>query len=848
MDTFSLPWKIDRGSLNFERPPPQDSGETPSSGSQPLHRKGGRHQISFDIPPEAYGTWLSPWISFPLKWAASLGTVSALVVGYALSLQVVAIGNVTSIGCYGVAILVDYLLQLFCAMLNRFSVEHLVARKQADNRRAARANLADGGETGQAVATSISNVGNEPLLCPDGVVAMVAVGYREDEAAWADCLRSLRKQTLKARMIITVVDGNAPEDMPMANAFAEVFKDANARIVDLPLLLSAEHRRIYETLEEKRRELGPKAASLSFRATAWRWLLGTYTPEQKFAHQVAYSAAVDLVLQWKEDLHLTDDLDAICFTQPHGHKRTAMFTGFCMAMQVFHITDGIFTTDSDTLVEKHALDELLCLLRSDDTLGGVTGEVKIWNAGTSWLTRICMVRYWMAFNVERGCQSIWRCVACLSGPMAMYRVRDLNNILGRWNVQEFGGVETTFGDDRHMTNQLLATGRRTRHTHRTWCDSESPEKFVRFIRQQTRWSKSYFHEVFWFPAQYVLHSWWLLFEAVKQAMFPFILMGTLFHMFFTPTSPWRPLVWFGTIILAAFLKALVACIVARDPWMLAFVGYGFVYFFGLLPTKVWALCTLKKNAWGTSARSAGELKKGESFRTRSFHVGYLCLWFAMLSTGLSYYIAGILKNDLFLLMILIAVSPSIAVYVDDWPAFWRAVFTCGGVLCALHPATLAKRFVAARGNERRRKAAATRDREKTSSRASIDRPLPRTFGGVAPNPLLASHDRHARPASGADADSASSTSSSPSSLSPPRGGGEEANMGRMLDDEGRELASQTIETRKRNDSRLGRLNNGLQTLIKQGQDALAATYNADTNDNSEDEMEAQKSGHFKERL
>lgn len=73
-------------------------------------------------------------------------------------------------------------------------------------------------------------------------------------------------------------------------------------------------------------------------------------------------------------------------------------------------------------------------------------------------------------------------------------------------------------------------------------------------------------------------------------------------------------------------------------------------------------------------------------------------------------------------------------------------------------------------------------------------------------------------------------------------------MGRMLDDEGRELASQTIETRKRNDSRLGRLNNGLQTLIKQGQDALAATYNADTNDNSEDEMEAQKSGHFKERL
>lgn len=412
---------------------------------------------------------------FFVKVILSFGTLTALIVGYALAIRAVTIGSVTSIGCYGLAIIADYLIQLAGAFANRRDVNSIVRKRQAHNKEEIKALREDLSERGQV----IDDKNFESLLCPDGSVSVAVVGYREDETAWRDCLRSLQKQTLKPRAIVAVVDGNEEADSHMADAFLQEFSGRSARVIALPSLLSAQHRHDYaEALIAARERRGAEAASTSPLAKFWRWLSGQYTPEEEEAHQYAFARAIKQVQDWKTEFNISDELEAVCFTQPHGHKRTAMFTAFMMGLYALHTQEGIFTTDSDTLVQSNALDELLCLLRSENNLGGVTGEVKIWNASTSWLTRMCMVRYWMAFNVERGCQSIWRCVSCLSGPMAMYRACDLNDVLGRWNVQTFGGVETTFGDDRHMTNQILATGRHTRHTHRTYCDSESPENFV----------------------------------------------------------------------------------------------------------------------------------------------------------------------------------------------------------------------------------------------------------------------------------------------------------------------------------------------------------------------------------
>lgn len=612
-------------------------------------------------------------VYFIIKILLSLGTVTTLIVGYSLGIKVATIGSVSSIGVYAITVLIDYIIQLLCALYIRRSVENIVVERKKENSVTARdtANkkaIAIGLQETKQIETSSEG----ELLCPDGSVAVVAVGYREDGDAWRDCLRSLRKQTLKPRIIIAVVDGNDSPDMEMANIFANEFRDCYARVINLPIQLSAEHKRYHkQALEQERLVRGPLASSISRFAIAKRWLNGSYTPEEIAAHNTAYDKIKIHIREWMISLPIEQDLEAVCFTQPHGHKRTALFTGFAIALYGLTARHAIFTTDSDTLVHKSALDELLCLIQSDDDIGGVTGEVRIWNASHSWLTRICKVRYWMAFNIERGCQSLWRCVGCLSGPMAMYRSCDMDAILGTWNVQTFGGRETTFGDDRHMSNQLLATGRKTRHTHRTFCDSESPATFVRFIRQQTRWTKSYYREAFWFPMQFLYHEWWLLFEAVKQALFPFILIVTLFHMFFSPTSPWRPVIWVGTILLVAEIKALIAFAIEGDFWMLAFGAYGLVYFFGLLPTKVWALCTLTRTQWGTSARSQSEMKVGETFSQRSFHVAYLCVWFALLLVGLAYYLSNVFKSSWYWLIVTGIIPASIGMYVDNY----RAIFT-----------------------------------------------------------------------------------------------------------------------------------------------------------------------------
>lgn len=62
------------------------------------------------------------------------------------------------------------------------------------------------------------------------------------------------------------------------------------------------------------------------------------------------------------------------------------------------------------------------------------------------------------YSVERACQSAFGCVGCLSGPLGLYKTSDLISILGPWILQSFLGKETTFGDDRHLSNRILSLG------------------------------------------------------------------------------------------------------------------------------------------------------------------------------------------------------------------------------------------------------------------------------------------------------------------------------------------------------------------------------------------------------
>ncbi|KAM3547388.1 hypothetical protein MY1884_009587 [Beauveria asiatica] len=579
-------------------------------------------------------------IAIIFKISIAFGLVGALVAGYCTGLKLLDL-KVTTAGLYGVALVTVYLIQLFCAITNRVDINRIAKSVSM---------VSQGlGDCERAERQTQSSVKSE--------VSIVVVGYREDEQAWRQCLRSLQRQTVHSKCVISVVDGNEKPDLDMANAFVSEFEQSNAPLIQLPLLLSDVHRKTYyQNLPED----GPLVARV------WRRLIGRHRPGHVAALAVADRAVMRQVSEWDTKWNIRS-LNAVCFSQPHGHKRTAMFTGFAMALYALRTRDAIFTTDSDTLVHENGLHEMLTLLDSDPDIGGVTADVKIWNRSQSFLARLCSARYWFAFNIERACQSLWRCVGCLSGPMSMYRACDLDTILGPWNLQTFGGMPTTFGDDRHLTNQLLAHGLKTRYTHRTWCDSESPTTFVRWVVQQTRWSKSFYREAFWFPISFAYQSPWLIVETVIQSLYPFVLAATVFRLLFDTahSDNKQLLVWLVTMFSVSLFKSIVGVLLSGDLWLLLFSCYGFIYFFGLLPSKMYAMLTMHQTGWGTSARSSSERKRGQSFLQRTFLVCHLIVWYTAVFVGVGFFLYRIFDNPFFILIGVFALLPSAFLYWQD---------------------------------------------------------------------------------------------------------------------------------------------------------------------------------------
>ncbi|PPJ49955.1 hypothetical protein CBER1_04725 [Cercospora berteroae] len=580
----------------------------------------------------------------------SFGLVAALIAGYAIGLSVFDLG-VTSVGLYGTIFLLEYAAQVCSAIANRIQIDR-IARHEALRMR------------GEMFNDCFDNEGDPARfpgpLSPEAQVSIAVVGYREDEHAWRQCLRSLQDQMLRPKCIVGVVDGDEEPDLIMANVFADEFRSMATPVIRLPLLLSDLHRNTYfNNVPTDNRSLIAKAI---------HYISGGCRPGHVEALALARQAVINQVLEWDKKWSISS-MRAVCFSQPHGHKRTAMFTAFAVSLWALRTRNAIFTTDSDTLVQNNALEEMLTVLHSSPDIGGVTADVKIWNRAESLLTRLCAARYWFAFNIERACQSTWRCVGCLSGPMSMYRSSDLDEILGLWNLQTFGGKSTTFGDDRHLTNQLLALGLKTRYTHRTWCESESPTTFVRWISQQTRWSKSFFREAFWFPLSFAYQAPWLLLETTIQTLYPFILIATIFDLLFSSSdNAWRPLIWVIVMFSLAVVKCLIALCICFDPWLLLFSIYSFIYFFGLLPTKLWALLTMDHTGWGTSARSSAERRRGQSFWQRSFHVGHLAIWYTAIFVGLGFFISRLCGKLVFLSIGAIAFLLTVFLYWGsvDW--------------------------------------------------------------------------------------------------------------------------------------------------------------------------------------
>ena len=261
----------------------------------------------------------------------------------------------------------------------------------------------------------------------------------------------------------------------------------------------------------------------------------------------------------------------------------------------------LVTIDSDTIVSPDGVQEIVRPF-ADERVGAVTGDVGVTNWRANILTRLIGMRYWVAFNQERAAQSWFRSVLCCSGPLAGYRQSTLaNSCWDDYIRQTFRGISCTYGDDRHLTNLVLAAGYDTLFVPGATAITNAPESLNGYLKQQLRWNKSFYRELLWTLPFLLRRSRYMVFEVIVQTLLPLLLTlaiatSLLFAILVDPGH----LVHYA---LAITVMALVRCGYAiyrtRRLSFLLFVLYGFIHAALLVPLRMRALTTLTDNSWGT---------------------------------------------------------------------------------------------------------------------------------------------------------------------------------------------------------------------------------------------------------
>jgi chitooligosaccharide synthase NodC len=260
----------------------------------------------------------------------------------------------------------------------------------------------------------------------------------------------------------------------------------------------------------------------------------------------------------------------------------------------------VVTIDSDTEIAPDGIRNIVGLFR-DPQVGAATGNVRVSNAASNLLTRLIDMRYWVAFNQERAAQGFFGSVLCCSGPFAVYRRSALEQVWLRYTSQTFHGVPCTYGDDRHLTNLVLASDYLALYAPRARAITNAPTNINEYLRQQLRWNKSFYRELLWTLTFLHRRPAYVLFEVLTQTLLPLLLTLAVSSML-TATVLIHPGYFFryvGTIIVMAVLHCLYALYRTRDPRFLLFILYGFLHAGLLIPVRARALSTLTDNRWGT---------------------------------------------------------------------------------------------------------------------------------------------------------------------------------------------------------------------------------------------------------
>lgn len=174
------------------------------------------------------------------------------------------------------------------------------------------------------------------------------------------------------------------------------------------------------------------------------------------------------------------------YQQPKNKgKRHALYRGF-------HLADGeIFVTvDSDSLVEKNTLRNLVSPFVVNKNCGAVAGNVKVLNNRSGMIPRMLNVSFVFSFELIRSAQSVLKTVLCTPGALAAYKKEAVMNILPEWIDQTFMGRPSDIGEDRAMTNMILKQGYDVLFQRNAHVLTNTPEEYENLYKMFIRWERS----------------------------------------------------------------------------------------------------------------------------------------------------------------------------------------------------------------------------------------------------------------------------------------------------------------------------------------------------------------------
>lgn len=307
---------------------------------------------------------------------------------------------------------------------------------------------------------------------------------------------------------------------------------------------------------------------------------------------------------WKWMLEAKKQLGdrVVVYQQPKNMgKRHALYRGFNEGKGAVFVT-----VDSDSIVKKDTLRNLVSPFVTNEKCGAVAGNIKVLNNKKALLPKMLDVSFVLSFEFVRSAESVLNSVLCTPGALAAYRREAVFACLPEWINQTFMGQPSDIGEDRAMTNMILKQGYHVLFQRNSYAYTNVPEHYTGLYKMFIRWGRSNVRENIQM-SKYVFTNFRdgskigsrLLFfsQATKIIMsYPFM----LFMFFFIIT---HPLLFLSSTLLSILVLSTFPVLFYAKRYSMgeAFWAYSYsiLFTFGLFWITPYAIATANKRGWLT---------------------------------------------------------------------------------------------------------------------------------------------------------------------------------------------------------------------------------------------------------